>query len=248
MLDEYERSIANKFDYNYGVNGDLVTVEAAASFSMSMMLPMLLMIFMMMGCLALAPESLAGEKERGTIATLLVTPIKRSDLAIGKIISLGILALLCGLSSAAGSILSLPKMMNLGDTNIGDAVAKLFGPIDILLLVFIILSTILLITTLMSIISTMAKSVKEATTAVMPLYIVVMLLSVTGMFGNGASDNQAVYFIPLYNTLQSMIGIFSGEYIHINVVLSIISNLVYAIAGSFILTKMFNSERVMFSK
>ncbi|MDR2606401.1 MAG: ABC transporter permease subunit [Oscillospiraceae bacterium] len=252
MLDEYERSIANKFDYNYGIVGDLVTIEDAASFSMSMLLPMLLMIFMVMGCLALAPESLAGEKERGTIATLLVTPIKRSDLAIGKIISLGVLAFLCGLSSALGTVLSLPKLMNVGDSGaaneMGSAVANLFAPLDILLLVLIILSTILLVTTLMSIISTLAKSVKEATTAVMPLYLLVMLLSVSSVFGKGSAGNSFIYLIPLYNTLQSLIGIVSGEYVALNAVINVVSNLVYAVIGSFALTKMFSSEKVMFSK
>ena len=41
--------------------------------------------------MSVAPESIAGEKDRGTIATLLVTPLKRTHLAIGKIISLAII-------------------------------------------------------------------------------------------------------------------------------------------------------------
>jgi len=252
LLDDYERSIGNKFDYNYGIVGDLVTAEDAASFSMGMMLPMLLMIFMIMGCLTLAPESLAGEKERGTIATLLVTPIKRSELAIGKVISIGVLSLLCGLSSAIGTLVSLPKMMGAGDPNMADemgsAIANMFLPSDIVLLIVTILSSVLLVTTLMSIISTMAKSVKEATTAVMPLYIIVMLLSLTSMFGTGASENTAMYFIPLYNTLQVLIGIFAREYSALNAAIAVVSNLVYAIIGSVVLAKMFSSERVMFSK
>jgi ABC-type Na+ efflux pump permease subunit len=59
-----------------------------------MILPFLILSFLFSGCLAVTPESIAGEKERGTIATLLVTPIKRRELAIGKIISLSILATL----------------------------------------------------------------------------------------------------------------------------------------------------------
>lgn len=68
----------------------------------SSMLPMLLMIFLFTGCMSVAPESIAGEKERGTIATLLVTPVKRSHIAIGKIIALSIIALLSGISSTLG--------------------------------------------------------------------------------------------------------------------------------------------------
>lgn len=73
------------------------------------MLPMLLMLFLFSGCMAVAPESIAGEKERGTIATLLVTPMKRSDLAIGKILALALIALLSGISSALGTVLALPQ-------------------------------------------------------------------------------------------------------------------------------------------
>ena len=54
----------------------------------TMMLPYLLLIFLFTGCVAITSESIAGEKERGTINTLLVTPTKRSYLAIGKIIAL----------------------------------------------------------------------------------------------------------------------------------------------------------------
>ena len=59
----------------------------------------------------MAPESIAGEKERGTIATLLVTPMKRSSLALGKVFSLSIIALLAGCSSFIGTFAALPKMM-----------------------------------------------------------------------------------------------------------------------------------------
>ena len=43
--------------------------------------------------MAVAPESIVGEKERGTIATLLVTPMKRSELAVGKVLSLSVIGL-----------------------------------------------------------------------------------------------------------------------------------------------------------
>lgn len=72
---------------------------------------MLMLIFLYSGCMSIAPDSIAGEKERGTLATMLVTPMKRGNLAVGKILSLGTLALLSGLSSFIGTITSLPKMM-----------------------------------------------------------------------------------------------------------------------------------------
>jgi sodium transport system permease protein len=80
ILDVYEASLANKFDVNQGVaTADLATAEDVSAGIISMLMPMLLMIFLFSGCMGLALESITGEKERGTIATLLVTPLKRSE-------------------------------------------------------------------------------------------------------------------------------------------------------------------------
>jgi sodium transport system permease protein len=245
LLDAFESSLANKFDINRGVqDSDAATAEDMSASIISSLMPMLLLIFMYAGCSGIAPESIAGEKERGTLATLLVTPLKRSQLASGKILSLGALSFMSGLITALATILSLPKLM--GDAQ--DIVnASIYGAKDYVLLVLLILSTILLLVALISIISAFARTVKEATTAVMPLMILVMLVGVTGMFGS-TQTNAVYYLIPLYSSVQSMSGIFSLDYSAINIVLSCVSNLVLAVIGGFALTKMFNSEKVMFSK
>ena len=245
LLDAYEASLANKFDVNRGISdADQVTAEDMSASIISMLMPMLMMVFLYSGCAGIAPESIAGEKERGTLATLLVTPLKRSELAAGKIFSLCVLSFLSGLITAAAAIISLPKMMG-GAEELVDA--GIYGAKDYMLLAFVILSTILLLVAIISIVSAFAKSVKEANTAVMPLMILVMLVGVTGMFGSTPS-NRLFYLIPLYSSVQSMSGVFSLNYSTVNIVLSCISNLVFAGIGVFALTKMFNSERVMFSK
>ena len=245
LLDAYESSLANKFDVNRGVAAaDLVTEEDASASIISMMMPMLLMVFLYSGCVGIAPESIAGEKERGTIGALLVSPLKRSQLAIGKILSLGVLAFLAGLVSAVATILSLPKLMGMD----GGISVNIYNATDYIFLAMIILSTILLLITLISIISAFAKTVKEANSAIMPLMIVVMLVGVSAMFGGGAQTGTAYYLIPMYNSVQGMSGVFSLDYSALNIVLSTLSNIVYACAGGFILTKMFNSEKIMFSR
>ena len=246
LLDEYESSLANKFDVNRDIlDADQATSEDMSASIISSMMPMLLMIFLYSGCVGLAPESIAGEKERGTIATLLATPLKRSELAAGKILSLAVLSFLSGLVTAVATILSLPNLMGGADEGIIDA--GIYSITDYLMLAFVILSTILLIVALISIISAFAKTVKEAGTAVMPLMVVVMLVGVTGMFG-GASNETILYIIPLFNSVQSMSGVFALDYSITNVVLACLSNLVYAGIGGYALTIMFNSEKVMFSK
>ena len=112
LLDAYEDQMVNKFDVNAGGGAyDLATVEDTAGSIFSMMMPLLLMMFLYSGCAAVAPESIAGEKERGTIATMLITPIRRSHIALGKILALAVIAMISAASSTVGTILSLPKMM-----------------------------------------------------------------------------------------------------------------------------------------
>lgn len=82
----------------------------------------------------------------------------------------------------------------------------------------------------------------------MPVMIIVMLVGVTGMLGGGAQTNPIFYVIPLYGSVQSMSGIFSRDYSTMNIVISSLGCLVYAALGGFVLTKMFNSEKIMFSR
>ena len=246
LLDSLEAMLANKFDINNStLDYDMATNEDTTGMIFSSMLPMLLMVFLYSGCISVAPESIAGEKERGTIATLLVTPVKRGDIAIGKILSLGVIALLAGVSSALGTILSLPKLMGGASEEIS---ANAYGTNDYLMLGVVILSTVLLLITMISIISAFAKSTKEAQTFVMPLMILVMFIGITSMFGSGASDNWYIYLIPLYNSVQCMTAIFSFDITAVNVAIAAVSNIVYAGIGVYILTRMFNSEKIMFSR
>lgn len=243
-LNQYESALANVFDVNAGGGYDLASEKDATGSIFSSMLPMLLMIFLFSGCMSVAPEAIAGEKERGTIATILVTPTKRSELAVGKIFALSIIALLSGASSTLGTMLSLPKLMGGVET----MSAAYYTAADYLVLAAIILSTVLLLVALISIISAYAKTIKEAQTSIMPLMIVVIFLGVTAMFGSGAKSQLAYYCIPLYNSVQAMVDIFSFEMIPAAVALTVGVNLACTVIAGFVLTRMFNSETIMFRR
>ena len=246
LLDAYESQMANKFDVNAGGESyDLATQEDAAGSYFAMLLPLLLMIFLYSGCAAVAPESIAGEKERGTIATMLITPIRRGDIAVGKILALAVIALLSGASSTVGTILALPQLM--GDVS-EELSADIYGIQDYLLLAAVILSTVLLLVTLISILSAFAKTIKEAQTYAMPVMILVMVLGITGMFGGGAAQEPAAYLIPLYNSVQCMVGVFSFSALPLGVAVTVGVNGACTALGVFLLTRMFNSEKIIFSK
>ena len=244
LLEGYESSLANKFDVNPGAGSyDLATEADTAGTLMSSMMPMLLMIFLFSGCMSTAPESIAGEKERGTIATLLITPLKRSDLALGKICALSIIALLSGISSTIGTLLSMPTLMQM-EGDLGAA----YSPVHYLALCLVILSTVLFLVACISLISAFAKTIKEAQTYVTPLMILAMVVGVTAMFGGGANTHLWAYFIPFYSSVQAMVGIFALELNWTYLLITVVSNLAYTAIGVWGLTRMFNSEKIMFQR
>lgn len=246
LLDAYEDQMVNKFDVNAGGGAyDLATVEDTAGSIFSMMMPLLLMMFLYSGCAAVAPESIAGEKERGTIATMLITPIRRSDVALGKILALSLISMLSAASSTVGTVLALPKMMG-GVTD--EVSAAIYSIQDYLLLAAVILSAVLVIVTLISILSAFAKTIKEAQTYAMPVMLLAMGLGVSGMFGGGASQELVNYCIPLYNSVQCMVGVFSFSVLPLGVAVTVGINAVVTLLGVFILAKMFNSETIIFSR
>lgn len=246
ILNDYESSMANRFDVNAGDEGyDLASEKDVAGQIFAMILPMLLMSFMFSGCVAVAPEAIAGEKERGTIATLLVTPMKRSALAIGKILSLSCIALLSGLSSFLGTMSALPKMLGGAENGLNTAV---YGMGDYVMLLGVILTTVLVMVSVISVISAFAKSIKEASTAVSPFMILVMVVSLIPMFGGDGERSMGWFLIPVYNSVLCIHGIFSFSCSPAQVGVTIGMNLLCAGFLSWMLTRLFNNEKVMFSK
>ena len=126
--------------------------------------------------------------------------------------------------------------------------ANVYGVTEYVMLLLVILSTVLVIVAVVSIISAFAKNVKEATGWVTPIMIVSMLFGVTTMVDSLSKTEPVWFLIPLYNSAQCMNGIFSLEMDMVNIAVTVASNLVYAGIGVVVLTKMFDSEKVMFSK
>lgn len=250
LLDSYESALSNKFDINaaYSDDGtdlyDMAEDTDLTASIFSMMMPMLLIMFLFTGCMAVAPESIAGEKERGTLYTILVTPLKRSHLAIGKIAALAVVALFSGASSFIGTMLALPKLMGGVDDSVS---AALYGVMDYIYIALVIFSTVLLIITLISIISAGSKSVKEAQTMISPLMIVVILVAVLSMINEGGSS-PALCFIPIYNSILCMSDVFAFAVSPLNIAITVVSNIIYTGVGVFVLSRMFSSEKVMFAK
>lgn len=251
----YMQNSVASVDYNYAINAgvenpDMATEEDVVKMMLTMFVPFILMVFLVTGSVSVASESIAGEKERGTIATLLVTPVKREYIALGKIIALTVTSLFSSLVSFVGLMASLPNLLQL--EQIGDVTSidlSVYGASTFVGMLGIILITVMMFTMIMSVLSTFAKSVKEATQFVTPAMIVVMLASVTSMIGGGkAVTNPALYLIPIYNCAQCLTMLFSGEFYGLCYLFTILSDALFVVLGVVLLAKMFNNEKIMLNK
>ena len=248
-LSAYENQLSNRFDINRVDNMeearfDMAKQDDVLGSILSKLIPMLILMMLFSGVMAIAPSSIAGEKERGTIATLLVTPLRRNELALGKVVSLSGMALMSGISSFIGIALSLPKMIQVDEAGI--ELNYTFN--DYLAILLIILATVLIMASAVSLLSALAKDVKNAGTMITPFMLVVMLCGLTPMFQSSTPESLTAYLIPFYNAAQVMTAVFAHEMKWMPVIVTLVANVIYTGVAVWGLTRMFNSEKVMFSK
>ena len=249
-LNAFEDGMANRFDINRadeeGQTFNQASDDQVLGDILSKLLPLLIIMMLFSGVMAIAPSSIAGEKERGTIATLLVTPMRRNELAIGKIVSLSCIALLSGVSSFIGIALSLPNMIQAG----GDGIEIPFNYTtgDYIALLLVIFASVLVMASAISLLSALAKDVKNAGTMITPFMLIIMLAGLLPMFQTETVHSLVNYFIPFYNSIQVMADVFAHSLNWTALFITLGSNIVYTGIAIWGLTRMFNSEKVMFSK
>ena len=248
-LTTYENNRSNLFDINRTDSEeqhfDQATDDQVLGDILSKLMPMLIIMMLFSGVMAIAPSAIAGEKERGTIATLLVTPMRRNELAIGKIVSLSSIALLSGISSFIGIVLSLPNMIAASDSI---DIPFNYTTGDYIALLLVIFASVLIMASAVSLLSALAKDVKNAGTMITPFMLVVMLAGLMPMFQTGTVDSPVAYLVPFYNSIQVMADVFAHSLNWINVLVTVASDIVYTAVAIWGLTRMFNSEKIMFSK
>lgn len=208
--------------------------------------PLLIIIFLFAGALSIGPDVIAGEKERGTLATLLVTPVSRSAFAIGKILAISVISLASAFSSFIGIAFSLPRLLQLEqstDVNI----FEIYGLSSIVALLLTLLVTTLLIVGLISVVSTYAKSVKEAASLASPLYLITIVISALNIFSD-ASSRLYIFAIPLFGPIQVINSILNQSMNVLEVVMVIVSHLLWTLLLSVLVRKMLSSERIVFQK
>ena len=226
------------FDYanNTPIKADVGENNAMLAKIMGFIIPMVTVSLLYSTVISICPESISGEKERGTLASLLLTPMKRSEFVIGKVSALSIVAILSGAASFLGLIMSLPGLF-------GGASLPI-NPGQMILLFIILVTTLLLFISFGVLISSLANTVKEAGSYLGPLIAIFMTLSIIASILN--FTNPAFAAIPIMNLSMCISAIMAqSSNITILFLITSISNLVFAGAFIFLVTKLFNKERIV---
>ncbi|MDR0709771.1 MAG: ABC transporter permease subunit, partial [Spirochaetaceae bacterium] len=171
LLNDYEDSLTNIFDVNTGEGYDLATDRDFTGSLLASVVPLLMVVFMSIGALSLAVDAVAGEKERGTMTALLVTPLRRGELAAGKVLGIALLSFLSGVCLSAGALTAVVSL--LGETvpeSGGPAFnSGVYGPGDYALFAPVLFSSVLLMVTVFSLTAVLAKTMREAGLFALPV-------------------------------------------------------------------------------
>jgi len=222
---------------------DLATDADIFGLVMGFMIPMMFIMFIYTGCLAIAPETISGQKERGTLGALLVTPAKRSHMAIGKILAISVFALLGAIGSIIGMAFGMPSTMGM---ELGDLLV-FYTLVDGALLMLVAITTTLVFVGLLSILSAYAKSVKEANAYSTPIMLLVTLTGLASTIMGRVPTERVFYFIPIFNSALCISAIVSFEVDVVNMVITAGVNLVATLICALVVAKMFSSEKIVFS-
>ena len=233
-------SLVDVYD-GYTVNGSGEAPNVGGeSFAMTSLMgfifPMVIVSLLYSSCLSICPESIAGEKERGTLASILVTPIKPYEFATGKVLSLAVLSVLSGIVSALGTIASIPTMLGGLTVNLGAA--------EITGLFFAIIALLLMMVSLSSFVSAFAKSSKEAMSYLGPLVAILIILAIVPMMVDLTPIGFA--FIPFLNVIGCISSLFVSPVSLAYWAVSIVESLLISAFFIYLTVRMFKSERAMF--
>lgn len=212
--------------------------------ALGMMLPYFITILLFAGAMGIGTDMIAGEKERGTMASLLVSPVKRSSIVLGKVFALMVISGISSLIYVVVMVASMP-MMSSAMSGSGTEGLKLdIEPMQGLMLAGILIALAFLYSTLIALFSVFAKSTKEASTYVMPAYMLVLVIGLMSMFTSG-EPSASSYYIPLYNSAIVLKGILAHEVTLAQYLPTLLTTLGLGAVLTVVIVKAFEKENVM---
>ena len=192
-----------------------------------------------------ATDTTAGEKERGTLETLLTFPIKSKDIILGKFLGVTISSIITGLISLALAIISLIIAQDM--FSIYEGIDIMFTPVTIIFAVVVIIAYSFFISGLCISIASTSKTFKEAQSALTPLTfisffpgMIAFMVEVTG--------TPLISIIPFLNYTVIFTDINNGNIDILNIALMLISTIIYISIVLTYIIKQYKSEKVLFSR
>lgn len=228
---------------------DSVSVSESAGMNLGGSIGMLLVVTIMLGAFYPAIDATTGEKERGTLETLLTLPVTNFQMIMSKYIAVSLFACVTAVLSLVSLGASVVFLVN----SVTDGVSEEFTGIDlsmilsqmpVLLLVMIV--TALLITAFSMIFCVFAKSFKEANNYITPVMLIVMFGSMAGMLPS-MELNYKTALIPIVNVSLLIKQVMAQQ---MNLYLAGITigiNFCYSVLIVWILAKMYDSENILFA-
>lgn len=172
-------------------------------------LPYIFIAFGFMGCMYPAIDLFTGEKERGTIETLLTTPVSRWKFLIGKMLVIILSGLMASFFALLGLFLSINFMDIIPDPEIMNVVNQILSIGFVLKLFLLLLPLTVFFAGIMIPIAVYTKTFKEAQSIIAPLNIIVLLPAMAGLFP-GIELNVQTALIPILNIVLTTKGLIGG--------------------------------------
>jgi sodium transport system permease protein len=223
----------------------------AISRIMGMWLPYTLMISMYMGAMQHGAYLSAGERERGTLMSLLATRLLRRDIILGKQLALFTISIGIALASLTGMAMGFSRFAD-ASTNVAVAgasqAAKIGGVLDfnVLLLTLLLLVPLgLLFTAVVMLVGVQSRNTREAGTALTPGIFVVVLF---GMFTSapGIEKMAALPWIPLLNTSVAIRKLFAHQLVAWEYAVALGMTVALAAIATALAARILNRESALF--
>ncbi|MBO4687009.1 MAG: ABC transporter permease [Clostridiales bacterium] len=223
---------------------DLGDEDYQAKNLIASMVPGLLVMTIIYGIMALASNIIAGDKESNFLNTVLITPVSRSSVAIGKALAVMTAAGISAISAFAG----LAYLMSTFNKMLGEY-AVTYAATDYILTFVVIICEAFALVGLILIISTLAKTARSAQTlSVIPIMILFLgsfLTSNAGMDAMLSKVGTTNYLIPMWNATYLTKNILLTGVSTSDILMTCAINIVFGILCLGIVSHLFNNEKIV---
>jgi sodium transport system permease protein len=222
----------------------LAPEEAQDSQFLAMMIPYMLVIYIFAGSLNIGLDTTAGEKERGSLASILVNQVSRTSIALGKIMYVITIGLMNSLVTFLALLISFTFNSEILGAEVMGGSAAFFNAGSILGLMFTLLLMAGLASSIIVMLGSLAKNLKQGSGFVMPIYILAIVIGLATM-NMDASAEFYYYLLPIINNVLVLKEIIMSQFNMMNFSLMVISDILLISIFVFITSKIFNTEKIL---